>query len=221
FEDVVLIVGYQNVRHGGRNHWHAGKSTVWGWTWRTQWTKYGQMKTRVMILIVGVCAVLNLAAAEVGRYQITSSMSGVYFLDAATGELWRRADEGEWVKVNSPASKVANAPEIKKVPVSIGLPTAGESLTISQREVRSVPGSKGSLKLRLADVTAGQALVEVYDQSGLMFLDRTSLKDGEFASFEVKGKNVYLQITEMVNKLIGRDFCVVKFSFVKPVVEEK
>ena len=179
------------------------------------------MNARMMLLVLGLLGAMQAEAAEVGRYQIASSMSGVYFLDTATGELWRRADEGEWVKVNSPAFKVANTPVIKKLPVAIALGAKGETLTMSQREVRSVPGSKGSLKARVGDITADQALVEVFDQNGIMFLDRTSLKKGEFASFEVKGKKVYVQVTELVNKLFGRDLCVLKFSAAKPEKKEE
>ena len=176
---------------------------------------------KVFILLLAIGALVDASAAEVGRYQITSSMSGVYFLDTATGELWRRADEGEWVKVNSPAFKVANTPTIKKVPVAIKLGEGGESATVLQREVRSVPGSKGSLKVRVGDITSAQALVEVFDQNGIMFLDRISLRHGEFASFEVNGEKVYLQITGLVNKLIGTDFCVLKFTSRKPEKNEE
>lgn len=175
------------------------------------------MKKLLMVFLLGVFSLPELKAAEAGRYQITSSMSGVYFLDTATGELWRRSKDGGWVKVDSPVNKVAGVPDIKLRPVTIELPAGGRKMTVIQREARDVVGSKGSLQVRIGDISAGQALVEVHDKNGIMFLDRSTVKDGEFVSFEVKGKKVYLQMTEVVNKLIGNDYCELKFSFEKPV----
>ena len=70
------------------------------------------MKSSTLGLLLLICAAMpavGLAQAPqqpsaVGRYSITSSAEGLYFLDTATGELWFKPPGRDWHRVDSPVS---------------------------------------------------------------------------------------------------------------------
>ena len=189
------------------------------------------MKTRASLLIAVVAILSEItwadddpASTDPGRYQLVAADHGLYFLDTATGTLWLQTPGDRWRKVPSPVDKEVPARKIRKPPkrkVTLDLPESGVTMPMTQREVRTIPGSSDTLKVCLGDITGGQVFVEVIDANGDFVVERTSLKRAEFLKFKV-GKSVYfLQITEMVNNLIGTDICKVHISDDEPVVENE
>ncbi len=157
----------------------------------------------------------------IGRYQLTATVEGLYFLDTATGELWLKVKDGEWHKVDSPVDPAPPTRDAPAKPVSLTLPKAGETMPMVQREKRAIPGSSETLWVQLGDITGGQVFVEVSDLNGHHLVKRTSLKTREFLKFKVNETDVYLQIAEMVNNLLDEDICQVHLSFKKPKPEQK
>jgi hypothetical protein len=157
-------------------------------------------------------------ADAVGRYAITFSPRGLYFLDTATGLLWLKSGGSDWKRVDSP---VASAPEDGPAdkPVLLELSKDGVIMPMLQRERRHIPGSSETISVRLGDITAGQVFVEVVDINGRHLVERTSLRNDEFTHFTLNGKTVYLHIDEMVNNLIGDDMCKVRVSSTEPRTE--
>lgn len=179
-------------------------------------------------LLIAVALFPIVALAEIkeenppeGRYNITFSVEGLYFLDTATGALWLKRSEGEWEQVDSPVKQRSNKKRPSKKTVTLKLPAEGVTMPMIQRERRKIPGSSGTLSVQLGDITAGQVFVEVIDINGRYLAKRTSVKNNEFLKFELDGKNVYLQIFDMVNNLIGEDICKVQITFEKPKTEQK
>lgn len=163
----------------------------------------------------------NEDASNVGRYDIAATNEGLYFLDTATGSLWIKRGQEAWVKIESPVSWKSNKKSQSNKPVTLTLPQGGVTMPMIQRERRKIPGSSGTLFVQLGDITAGQVFVEVVDINGNYLATRTSLKNNEFLKFELNEKDVYLQIFDMVNNLIGEDICKVRLSFEKPNKESK
>ena len=160
-----------------------------------------------------------------GRYAITFSSEGLYFLDTSTGDLWLKADhQQEWKRVASPVSplpaKLAQEQNQDK-PVALELPGEEAIMPMIQRELRAIPGSSESLFVQLGDITGEQVFVEVVDVNGKFLAERTSLKNEEFLEFKVDKRTVYLQVIDMVNNLFGDDICKVRISYKKPKVEKK
>ena len=154
----------------------------------------------------------------VGRYAITFSPQGVYFLDTATGRLWLKSGRSDWKRVESPVA-IAPEDEPAEEPVLLELPKDGVTMPMLQRERRYIPGSSETISVRLGDITAGQVFVEVVDFNGRYLVERTSLRNDEFTKFMLNGKTVYLHIDEMVNVLVGDDMCKVRVSNTKPKTE--
>lgn len=185
------------------------------------------MKRLALLLIAfAIYPILALAgtnedASNVGRYDIAATNEGLYFLDTATGSLWIKRGQGAWVKIESPVTWKSNKKSQSHKPVTLTLPQGGVTMPMIQRERRKIPGSSGTLSVQLGDITAGQVFVEVVDINGNYLATRTSLKNNEFLKFELDGKDVYLQIFDMVNNLIGEDICKVRLSFEKPNKESK
>lgn len=150
---------------------------------------------------------------SIGRYQLTASVEGLYFLDTATGQLWLKVTHGEWERVDNPVDEAPPIAVVPAKPVSLTLPKAGETIPMVQREKRAIPGSSETLWVHLGDITGGQVFVEVRDINGQHLVERTSLKSKEFVKFKVNETDVYLQIAEIVNNLLDEDICQLHLSF--------
>ncbi len=89
-----------------------------------------------------------------------------------------------------------------------GLPLAKEPtlVTVVQRRSALVPGSDGRLRLRISDITGGQALVELTTRGGKRLVPRRSMRVGEAEKFEYCGRESVLSLTRLRNFLIGDDF---------------
>lgn len=156
-----------------------------------------------------------------GRYQVTFGVEGLYFLDTASGALWLKKADREWQRVDSPVDRRPKTNKPADRPVTLSLPKGGEVMPMVQKERRKIPGSAESISVQLGDITAGQVFVEVIDINGHVLVKRTSMKNKDFLKFTFDGKDVYLQVTDMVNNFIGDDFCKVRITYEKPNREQK
>lgn len=160
-------------------------------------------------------------SSTVGRYNIAATSEGLYFLDTVTGTLWLKKSHEAWIQIESPVTWKSNKKSPPNKPVILTLPKGEVTMPMVQRERRKIPGSSDTLLVQLGDITAGQVFVEVIDINGHYLVKRTSLKNNEFVKFELDGKQVYLQVIDMVNNLIGEDICKVRLSFEQPKTVSK
>ncbi len=154
--------------------------------------------------------------SSVGRYSIIFSGDGLYFLDTASGALWSKTSQRDWHRVDSPVSRVPEIAETSDKAVSLIVPEAGISMPMTQRERRKIPGSNDTIFVQLGDITGGQVFLEVIDVNGHHLVERTSLKNNQFLVFQVNKADVYVQVTDMVNNLLGEDICKIYVSSTKP-----
>lgn len=156
---------------------------------------------------------------QVGRYSMSFSVDGLYFLDTATGELWLKRGGGRWRRVDSPVVRVKERP-VQDGDIMLDLPKRGLLMPMNQRERRKIPGSDGTLVLKAGDVTAGQVFVEVVDDDDNTVLDRTSLALKEYARFRVGKEEIFIQLVELDNVLMGNDICEFRLSTREPKLEK-
>jgi hypothetical protein len=160
-------------------------------------------------------------SGQVGRYQLSvagvDSDLGVVVLDTATGQCWRRGANRGWENWGNPTrdSKAVEAPR-KREPITLSLPDEPVSVAVIQRHTRPIPGSDGRLFVRVGDITEGQALVSVENESGEEVLAPMSLRQGDHAEFRLAGERFYLQVRELRNLLIGDDFALCEISSREP-----
>lgn len=183
---------------------------------------------QLSFLLIAFTVIPVLALAEtkedsstVGRYNIAATSEGLYFLDTVTGALWLKKSHEAWIQIESPVTWKSNKKSPPNKPVILTLPKGEVTMPMVQRERRKIPGSSDTLSVQLGDITAGQVFVEVIDINGHYLVKRTSLKNNEFVKFELDGKQVYLQVIDMVNNLIGEDICKVRLSFEQPKTVSK
>lgn len=183
---------------------------------------------QLSFLLIAFTVIPILALAEtkedsstVGRYNIAATSEGLYFLDTVTGTLWLKKSHEAWIQIESPVTWKSNKKSPPNKLVILTLPKGEVTMPMVQRERRKIPGSSDTLLVQLGDITAGQVFVEVIDINGNYLVKRTSLKNNEFVKFELDGKQVYLQVIDMVNNLIGEDICKVRLSFEQPKIESK
>ena len=94
---------------------------------------------RLSLLLTALAAIPFIAfggtddgRSGIGRYQLTATVEGLYFLDTATGELWLKVKDGEWHKVDSPVDPAPPTRDAPAKPVSLTLPKAGETMPMLQ-----------------------------------------------------------------------------------------
>jgi hypothetical protein len=145
---------------------------------------------------------------EIGRYQLMSTPSGLLFLvDTTNGQCWSRSLDGQWHDAGNPTKKKAKKTERaeSKPTPSLKLPEKSVEMTVVQREERAIPGSEGTVRLRLGDVTDGQAFLEVVTSDETL-LPRKSIRAGDSVEFSVDKKKFTVRVVELRNILIGDDF---------------
>src|SRR5205085_9200621 len=79
-------------------------------------------------------------------------------------------------------------------------------MVVMQREERSIPGSHGSVRIRLGDITDGQVFLSVGTDEEDNLLERTSVATGDTVRFSVGKRKYNIHIDELRNILIGDDF---------------
>jgi hypothetical protein len=154
---------------------------------------------------------------EVGRYQLmgVGSTSRIYMIDTATGQCWSREGTSSWRDAGNPTRRDARGErraERDSGEVSLKLPSDSVELTIVQREERSIPGSDGSVRIHLGDITDGQAFLSVVTSDQQTLLERTSVTEDDALQFSFGGKRYAVRIRELRNVLIGDDFAKVEIS---------
>jgi hypothetical protein len=138
----------------------------------------------------------------------TKPPGGLLFLiDTTTGQCWSRSENGDWHDAGNPTKKKAKKSERteERVVSSLKLPEKSVEVTVVQREERAIPGSEGTVRLRLGDVTDGQAFLEVVTSDETL-LPRKSIRQGDSVEFTVDKKKFTARVVELRNILIGDDF---------------
>ena len=145
---------------------------------------------------------------QVGRYQLVTSLDGrIFLLDTATGQCWSRTPGGDWRDEGNPTQTKARKPEqqAKRSAPTLDLPEKSVEMTVVQREERAIPGSDGSVRIQVGDITEGQVLLAVVTGDDYL-LERTSVSQGHKVEFSVGKKRYRVHIKELRNILIGDDF---------------
>lgn len=93
-------------------------------------------------------------------------------------------------------------------PPKLQLPDTPPRLTIYQRGSEAVPGSDGTVRVSLGDITGGRVRVDVTAANGGTLASRT-LREGETLEFSLDGKDYVLVAGEFLLRLTGRDRGVV------------
>ena len=107
-----------------------------------------------------------------------------------------------------PAPAPAPAPA-QDAPRLDGLPL---ELTVQQRSTTVVPGTDGTLRLTIDDITDGQAMVSLIGETGAPLLGPVSLGAGASERFEL-GRSAYvLTLEELDNEWIGEDHATFTLS---------
>lgn len=144
---------------------------------------------------------------EVGRYQLVASTEGIFLLDTATGQCWFRRSARDWFSEGNPTKTAQGKPaRSPHKPPHLELPDETVELTIIQREERAIPGSEGTVRLRLGDITEGQAHLSVVTADGDFLHEKVSVQQGNKLEFTIGKKEYVLQVHELRNILIGDDF---------------
>ena len=99
-----------------------------------------------------------------------------------------------------------NEPNPKGKAPSLNLPEKSVEMIIMQREEEAIPGSDGSVRIRLGDITGGQVLISVVTADKDYLLQRTSVSQGDRVGFSVGEKQYTIHVKELRNILIGEDF---------------
>ncbi len=108
--------------------------------------------------------------------------------------------------------------EKRKAP-ELALPEDPLGLTIVQRQSKTLPGSRATVRIRIGDVTGGQVLAEVLSRSGPPLVDTVSMKPGDVAQFHVGKRDYHLTLIKLRNFLIGDDFAEFEVSTKRPSAE--
>lgn len=180
---------------------------------------------RTTLLCGAVFAMLALAPSpataqgnRISRYQLVPvGASHVFLVDTMTGQCWSRAisgdrwrDEGNPTR-DRPERRGVRRPADDDEEVRLELPSESVELTIVQREERAIPGSDGAVRIRLGDITDGQALVSVTTPDETL-IEQTSITQGDSLHFSVGNKEYVLGVRDLRNVLIGDDFATVVIS---------
>lgn len=77
-------------------------------------------------------------------------------------------------------------------------------MTITQRDAQAIPGSYGSLFVRIGDITARQVHLEVHAADGQSLVAK-SVREGDALEFEVNGERFVVVASEFVNAVLHDD----------------
>ncbi len=148
------------------------------------------------------------AAGEVGRYQLVrASESHIFLIDTATGQCWGRTLDGDWHDKGNPIQ--TRGQQTKVSAPTLNLPETAVEMIVVQREAQAIPGSDGSVRIRLGDITDGQVLMSVVNAADDDLLRRTSVSQGDKVEFSVGKKRYTVHIKVLRNILMGDDFAKV------------
>ena len=91
-------------------------------------------------------------------------------------------------------------------PVHLELAERASKFHVPQRSSKSVPGSRGYLRVTLDDITAGQVLLTLSTAENDTLIASTSVEEAQVLSFAFGGRDYMLRVKRLVNLLMGDDF---------------
>ena len=193
------------------------------------------MNKRILLAAVAITVVgigVRLSAQEFappslhGRYQLLRVNDNcLYLIDTATGHVWARyLTEGDWRDEGNPTQPKPSEPPPKmkkgkgkfkvddvqrkseRPQATLEIKDQPLNMVIVQREERAVPGSNGTVFIRVGDITDGQAFLTIVDVDRKELFGRKSIRQGDTVEFAVGPKKFTVKVEELRNILIGDDF---------------
>ena len=157
----------------------------------------------------------RIEAGSIGRYQLVRASDNLMFMiDTVTGQCWSRLNDGRWRDAGNPTQPTSrNAPRTEAgIPPKLNLPEGSVEMTLMQREERSIPGSEGTVRIRIGDITEGQVLVAIVTDDDLYLHEQVYLHQGDMLPFPVGQQQYTLHVEELRNMLIGDDSAKIVIS---------
>ncbi len=99
----------------------------------------------------------------------------------------------------------------------LDLPADPVQITLIQRHSRSLPGSNGTVRLNIGDITGGQVLMSIHGPGTKTIVDTCSVWPGKVVPFEVGRTTYYLGVIQLRNFAVGDDFGVFEITTMPPV----
>lgn len=156
---------------------------------------------------------------RVGRYQLVSHLDGrMLMLDTATGQCWsKRPGNRRWRNEGNPTRRGADSTaEARPVKPTLSLPSELVEMTFTQRETRAIPGSDGTVRIHLGDITEGQVRLTVLTSDDEELLGSTFVHADETVAFVLDEKQYTIHVNELRNLLVGDDFARLTIARASP-----
>lgn len=165
--------------------------------------------------------------AAAGRYQaVPVSDYRVFVIDTRTGESWVKTLGGSWKYEGSPRSGAARTSETSLVPepaaedrlqpiprrAGLDLSNRPVEMSIFEKRWAAVPGSQGTVVVRLSDIDDGQALLAVETSAGETLLANRWLAGGQSASFRLNGRKYILRVVGVASRFARGDFATLTIA---------
>ncbi|MEX2560451.1 MAG: DUF5329 family protein, partial [Pirellulales bacterium] len=115
-------------------------------------------------------------------------------------------EEGELRVAYQVKPEWKTAAVLKARPASLELAAAAVPFTVFQRTSEAIPGSRGYLRVRVGDITAGQVILELRAEDGTELIDKVSVREGDSLEFELNGERYSLHVKRLANVLVGDDW---------------
>lgn len=95
--------------------------------------------------------------------------------------------------------------ELRARPEKLRFEGIAAKITVRQRDVAELPGSRSYYELRIGDITGGQVLVEVVTDDRRVAIPRRSMRARDEVALRVGTQDYVLRVDSLVNRLIGDD----------------
>lgn len=156
----------------------------------------GRPRMRVVAALVGLGLLLGAGALALllKRYTMTVQLRAVTV--AATAPT-TPAGRAAWVP--PPPAPLTPPP-----PPELDLPARPVRMTITQRKSQAIPGSYGSVLVRIGDITGRQVRLDVETADGQTLAGGT-MREGDSVDFAVNGEAYVVVAAEFVNAVIHDD----------------
>lgn len=130
--------------------------------------------------------------------------------DPALMELARRTDVTNGLRVFAEVEGGRTISSVlvrvKSMRPTLALPVNGKHFRLMQRESRDIPGSNGTLRLHIGDISAGAVLATMWDATGDSIIQDQVLRPGESVPFKLDGRRYVLGCERLINYLMGDDY---------------
>jgi len=94
----------------------------------------------------------------------------------------------------------------------LDLPSDPVRMTIIQRQAKTIPGSRNTVKVQLGDITGKQVLLSIRGGQNQPIVDTRSVEEGDRVAFDLKDGKYTLRVVELRNLMVGDDFGVFEVS---------